>query len=145
MSASTFRAPHRSVLMAACAVAVLVLAGGAQAATAAPPLAPTATCPAAAVAELGRTIDFVQGQTWTDQPQKMALNISPDLNACRVVLNVGHLSAKDEAALEAGAGPRLSIEHRKDFGRPSRVLLILWVIFGGSGLIWLYRRTARLS
>jgi len=144
MSASTLRTPRRSPLVAAYGVALLVLAG-AQAATAAPQLAPTATCPADAVAELGRTIDFVQGQTWTDQPQKMALNISPDLNACRVVLNVGHLSAKDEAALEAGAGPRLAIEHRKDFGRPSRTLLILWVIFGGSGLIWLYRRTARLS
>ena len=137
-------APRRSPLLAVCALLLIVLAG-AQAATAAPQLAPTPTCPADAVAELSKTIAFVQGQTWTSQPQKMALNISPDLNACRVVLNVGHLSAKDEAALQAGAGPRLTIDHRKDFGRPSRVLLLLWVIFGGSGLIWLYRRTSRWS
>lgn len=132
-----------SRLAAACAAVLLVLAG-AHVATAAPTLTPTATCPADAVAELNKTIAFVQGQTWTDQPQKMALNISPDLNACRVVLNVGHLSAKDEAALQAGAGPRLAIEHRKDFGHQSRLLLILWVGFGVPGLIWLYRRTSRL-
>jgi hypothetical protein len=146
MSPSTPITPithRRPSLLAACAVLLLVLAG-ADVAAGAPQLAPTATCPADAVAELDRTIDFVRGQTWTDQPQKMALNISPDLNACRVVLNVGHLSAKEEAALQAGAGPRLAIEHRKDFGHPSRILLILWVVFGGSGLIWLYRRTSRL-
>jgi hypothetical protein len=124
--------------------AVLLLAlGWAGGATAAPQLEPTATCPANAVAELRRTIDFVRAQTWADQPGTMPLNVSPDLNACRVVLNVGQLSADEEAALQAGAGSRLAIEYRRDWARPSRVLLILWVVFGGAGLVWTFRRYAR--
>jgi hypothetical protein len=133
---------RRSWITAVCAGALLALGGPALAAEA-PQFAPTATCPPDAVTELRRTIDFVRAQTWTDQPGKMALNISPDLNACRVVLNVGQLSAEEEAALQAGAGSRLAIEYRRDWARPSRVLLILWIVFGGSGLIWTYRRYAR--
>ena len=129
-------------LVTACAVLLLAVTAT-DAATAASQLEPTATCPADAVAELSQTIDFVRGQTWTDQPQKMALNISPDLNACRVVLNIGKLSPAEEAALQAGGGSRLAIEHRRDFAHPSRILLILWVVFGGSGLIWMWRRYGR--
>ena len=104
---------------------------------------PTATCPQDALDELSRAIDFVRGQTWADQPGSNPLTISPDLNACRVVLSVGHLSDQEEAALQAGAGSRLAIEYRKDWARPSRLLLILWVVFGGSGVVWIYRRYAR--
>lgn len=133
---------RRSWITAVCAGALLAF-GGPAFATEAPQFAPTATCPADAVAELRQTIDFVRAQSWADQPGTMALNISPDLNACRVVLNVGQLSAEEEAALQAGAGSRLAIEYRRDWARPSRVLLILWIVFGGSGLIWIYRRYAR--
>ena len=133
---------RRSWITTVCAGALLAL-GGPVLAAEAPQFAPTATCPPDAVAELRRTIEFVRAQTWTDQPGKTALNISPDLNACRVVLNVGELSAEEEAALQAGAGSRLAIEYHRDWARPSRVLLILWIVFGGSGLIWTYRRYAR--
>lgn len=133
---------RRSWITAVCASGLLAL-GGPSLAAETPQFAPTATCPPDAVAELRRTIDFVRAQTWTEQPGKTALNISPDLNACRVVLNVGQLSAEEEAALQAGAGSRLAIEYRRDWARPSRVLLILWIVFGGSGLIWMYRHYAR--
>jgi hypothetical protein len=53
-----------------------------------------------------------------------------------VVLHVGNLSAAEEAALQAGAGSGLAIEYRRDWARPSRQLLILWIVFGGSGVIW---------
>jgi hypothetical protein len=106
-------------------------------------LEPTATCPQDAVDELGRAIEFVRGQTWTDRPGSNPLTILPDLNACRVVLNVGHLNDREEAALQAGAGSRLSIEYRKDWARPSRLLMVLWLVFGGSGVVWVYRRYAR--
>jgi hypothetical protein len=128
--------------IAATGVLILLSLGWTTVATAAPQLEPTATCPADAVAELNRAIDFVRAQTWADEPGTMPLNISPDLNACRVVLNVGQLSAPEEAALYEGAGSRLAIEYRRDWARPSRVLLILWVVFGGSGLVWMFRRFA---
>lgn len=106
-------------------------------------LEPTATCPPDAVAELNRAIDFVRGQAWTDRPGSHPLNVSPDLNICRVVLHVGQLSEEEEAALQAGAGSRLAIEYRRDWAKPSRLLLILWIVFGGSGVIWVYRRYGR--
>ena len=106
-------------------------------------LKPTATCAQDVVDELSKTIEFVRGQTWTDRPGSNPLTIAPDLNACRVVLHVGQLTDEEEAALQGGAGPRLAIEYRRDWARPSRVLLILWVVFGGSGLIWVYRRYGR--
>ena len=112
----------------------------------APPVArllPTPTCPQPAVDELNRTIDFVRGQTWTARPGSNALALSPDVNACRVVLHVGELTPEEKAALQAGAGSRLAIEYRKDWARPSRLLLILWIIFGGSGLASVYWRYAR--
>jgi hypothetical protein len=106
-------------------------------------LTPTATCSQEAVDELNKTIEFVRGQMWAEQPGSIALNIAPDLNECRVVLHVGHLSDKEQAALRAGAGSRLAIEYRRDWARPSRVLLTLWIIFGGSGVVWVYWRYAR--
>jgi hypothetical protein len=117
-------------------------AGGPAAASAAAriPLQPTSTCPQDAVNELNQAITFVQGQTWADKPGSTPLNLVPDLIACQVTLKVGHLSKHEQAALEAGAGPRLAIVHPQDFAKPSKVLLILWIIFGGAGLVWLYRR-----
>ena len=106
-------------------------------------LKPTATCPQDVLDELNKTIEFVRGQTWTDQPLSNPLTIAPDLNACRVVLQVGHLTDEEGAALQAGAGSRLAIEYRRDWARPSRLLLILWIAFGGSGVIWIYRRYGR--
>ncbi len=106
-------------------------------------LNPTATCPQDALDELTKTIEFVREQTWTDRPGSHPLNLSPDLNACRVVLHVGQLSDEEEAALQAGAGSRLAIEYRRDWARPSRLLLILWIIFGGSGVVWVYWRYRR--
>jgi hypothetical protein len=138
----TLSSAYRSWAAATCA-GVLLAIGAAETAASAPDFQPTATCPAEAITEIRQTIDFVRGQTWTERPHGIALNISPDLNACRVVLNIGQLSNEEEAALQAGAGSRLAIEHRKDWGRPSRLLLILWVVFGGSGLVWLFRRYAR--
>ncbi len=106
-------------------------------------LEPTATCPRDAIDELSKTIEFVRGQTWANQPGSNALTIVPDLNACRVVLHVGHLTDEEEAALQAGAGPGLAIEYRRDWARPSRLPLILWLVFGGSGVVWVYVRYGR--
>jgi len=151
---SAAAALRRAVLVASAALALAVGSGlatpvSATPAAGAPPaesasshvtLHPTSTCPQAAVDDMSKAIAFVQGQTWADKPGTTSLNIGTDLIACQVTLNVGHLSKHEEAALEAGAGPRLSIVHRKDFAKPSHVLLILWIVFGGSGLIWLWRR-----
>lgn len=106
-------------------------------------LKPTATCAQAAVDELEATIEFVRGQTWTDRPGANPLTITPNLDACRVVLHVGQLTDEEEAALEAGGGPRLAIEYRRDWAKPSRLLLYLWVVFGGSGVVWVYLRYGR--
>ena len=106
-------------------------------------LNPTATCPQEAVDQLNETIEFVRGQTWADRPGSNALAIAPDLNSCRVVLHVGQLSDEEEAALQAGAGSRLAIEYRRDWAKPSRLLLILWIVFGGSGVVWVYLRYGR--
>lgn len=106
-------------------------------------LKPTVTCPQDALDELNKTIEFVRGQTWADQPGSIPLTIAPDLSACREVLHVGHLSAEEQAALQAGAGSGLAIEYRRDWARPSRLLLVLWIIFGGSGVIWVYLRYGR--
>lgn len=106
-------------------------------------LEPTATCPQEALDELNTAIEFVRSQAWTDRPGGHSLNLAPDLDTCRVILNIGQLSDEEEAALQAGAGSRLAIEYRRDWARPSRLLLILWVVFGGSGVIWVYRRYGR--
>ncbi len=106
-------------------------------------LNPTATCPQDALDEINKAIEFVRGRTWTDRPEGHALNIAPDVDACRVVLHIGQLSDEEEGALQAGAGSRLTIEYRRDWARPSRVLLILWIVFGGSGVIWVYRHYRR--
>lgn len=124
---------------------VVLLAGlaAAQPRASALDLQPTSTCPQEAIDQISRAIDFVRGQAWADSPGDKALNIAPDLTTCEVVLHIGHLSDREQAALETGAGSRLAVEYRKDWARPSRILLTLWIVFGGSGLIWIYRRYAR--
>ena len=147
-------------LIAAGAAVFLALGGGEVPASATTPppsdsqasvrssglsLQPTATCPQEAVDEINRAVEFVRGQTWADEPGSNAFALSPDLDDCRVVLDVGegHLSAEEKTALQSGAGSRLAIEYRRDWARPSRLLLILWIIFGGSGVVWVYWRYAR--
>jgi hypothetical protein len=125
-----YRSLH--VLVAACIAVVLAVGSGAA-----------TPASAAALDEINKAIHFIQGETWADRPGATPVNIVPDLIACQVTLNVGHLSKHEESALEAGAGPRLSIVQRHDWAKPSRVLLILWIVFGGSGLIWLWRRYLR--
>lgn len=145
-----------SRILFSCVVLFLTLGSGQLANAAAPPvrdssatasagmqLNPTATCPQEALDELSKAIEFVRGRTWTDRPDAHALNITPDVDACRVVLHIGNLSHEEEAALQAGAGARLAIEYRRDWARPSRVLLILWIVFGGSGVLWVYRHYYR--
>jgi hypothetical protein len=146
-----------SRILFSCAALALAIGSGQQLAFAADPpvsdppatasagmtLNPTATCPQDALDELNKAIEFVRGRTWTDRPDGHALNITPDVDACRVVLHIGDLSHEEEAALQAGAGSRLAIEYRQDWARPSRVLLILWIVFGGSGVIWVYRHYYR--
>ncbi|HKY75979.1 MAG TPA: hypothetical protein VJS45_07560 [Acidimicrobiia bacterium] len=147
----------RSRLLGAIAVLVLANGSGQQSAIAADPpvsdrgattsaglpLNPTATCPEDALAELNKAIEFVRGRTWTGRPESHALNIAPDVHTCRVVLHIGPLTDEEEAVLQAGAGSRLAIEYRRDWARPSRLLLALWIVFGGSGVIWIYRRYCR--
>lgn len=101
--------------------------------------APTATCPQAATDELSRTVDFVRGKSWAKDPNSTALSITTDTTACRVVLRINPLSAQERAKLIAGGGSRLVIHYEHDY-HSSRLPLILWVVFGGSGLLWLYRR-----
>jgi len=85
----------------------------------------------------------VRSQAWTERSGSIAINISPDVKACRIVLHVGQLNPEEEAALHAGGGSRLAIEYRRDWARPSKLPLILWVVFGGSALVWVFRRAAR--
>jgi len=147
----------RSRILFSCVVLFLAIGWGQQSAFAADPslsdpqaatsagmnLNPTPTCAQDALDELNKAIEFVRGRTWTGRPEGHALNIAPDLNACRVVLHIGQLNDEEEAALQAGAGSRLAIEYRRDWARPSRLLLILWIVFGGSSVIWVYRHYCR--
>ena len=104
-------------------------------------LTPTATCPQPDLDELARAVDFVKGQSWTKNPDSAGFEIAPDTTACQVVLRINHLNPDERTALTTGAGPRLVIKGVRDPPRPSRLPLFLWIIFGGSGLIWLFRRT----
>jgi len=133
-------------------VAALLLLGisrpvAAQTATSsnAPPLElkPTQQCPQPDIDQLQRVITFVQGKSWAENPDKTALAISPDTTACRVVLKLNKVSSQEEAALERGGEGRLSIEKTKDTAKPSRLPLILWVVFGGAGLVFVFVRYGR--
>jgi hypothetical protein len=106
-------------------------------------LKPTAQCPQNDIDQLQRVITFVRAKSWAEKPDSTAFNITPDTAACRVVLKINKVSSEEEAALEHGGEGRLSIEKLKDNAKPSRLPLILWVVFGGSGLVFVFARYGR--
>ena len=107
------------------------------------PLQPTARCPQNDIDQLQRVISFVQGKSWAEDPGATTFAIAPDTTACRVVLRISKVSSQEEAALERGGEGRLSIERTKDIAEPSRLPLLLWVVFGGAGLVFLFVRYGR--
>jgi hypothetical protein len=107
------------------------------------PLTPTQGCPQADIDQLQRVITFVRGKSWAEQPDKTAFAIAPDTAACRVVLKINKVSAGEQAALERGGEGRLSIERTKERAEPSRLPLLLWVVFGGAGLVFVFVRYGR--
>jgi hypothetical protein len=111
--------------------------------TATIPLKPTAQCPQNDIDQLQRVITFVRGKSWAEKPESTAFAISPDTGACRVVLKINKVSSQEEAALQHGGEGRLSIEKLKDNPKPSRLPLILWVVFGGAGLVFVFARYGR--
>lgn len=111
--------------------------------TATIPLKPTAQCPQNDINQLQRVITFVRGKSWAEKPESTAISISPDTAACRVVLKINKVSSQEETALQRGGEGRLSIERLKDHPKPSRLPLILWVVFGGSGLVFVFARYGR--
>jgi hypothetical protein len=106
-------------------------------------LKPTAQCAQPEIDKLQRVITFVRSQSWAEQPGDHPFLLNPDTNACRVVLKIGEVSGSEEAALQAGGEGRLSIERTKDNAKPSRLPLLLWVIFGGAGVVFVFVRYGR--
>jgi hypothetical protein len=88
-------------------------------------------------------ITFVRSKSWAEDPDKTAFAIAPDTATCRVVLKINEVSAGERSALEAGGEGRLTIELTKDRAKPSRLPLLLWVVFGGAGLIFVFIRYGR--
>lgn len=107
------------------------------------PLTPTQACSQADIDQLQRVITFVRSKSWAEQPDKTAFAIAPDTAACRVVLKINKVSAGEEAALQRGGEGRLSIERTKERAEPSRLPLLLWVVFGGAGLVFVFVRYGR--
>jgi hypothetical protein len=60
-----------------------------------------------------------------------------------VVLKINKVSSAEQAALQRGGDGRLSIEKTKDYAKPSRLPLLLWVIFGGAGVVFVFVRYGR--
>jgi len=106
-------------------------------------LKPTDKCPQPDIDQLQKVITFVQGQSWSEHPGSTAFLLSPDTNACRVVLKINKVSSVEEAALQRGGEGRLAIQKTKDYAKPSRLPLILWVIFGGAGVVFVFIRYGR--
>lgn len=106
-------------------------------------LQPTEQCPPTDIEQLRRVITFVRSQSWAEDPGASSFLLSPDTTTCRVVMKVKDVSPAEEAALEAGGEGRLSIERTKDRAQPSRLPLLLWAVFGGAGLVFLFRRYGR--
>jgi hypothetical protein len=133
-------------------VAAMVLAGGVAPAVAqtlvtqnTTPMNLKATdkCPQPDIDQLQRVITFVQGQSWAEHPGTQGLRIVPDTAACRVTLQIGKVSGVEQAALEKGGEGRLSVEKTKDRAKPSKLPLLLWVIFGGAGVVFVFIRYGR--
>jgi hypothetical protein len=136
----------------AAALAALVVVIGAGPAAAQTPttddtkpieLEPTAQCPQTDIDQLQRVITFVRSKSWAEDPGGTAFFITPDTAACRVVLKISEVSNTEEAALQAGGEGRLAIERTKDRAEPSRLPLLLWIVFGGAGLVLVFRRYGR--
>jgi len=106
-------------------------------------LEPTARCPQAEIDRMQQVISFVEGQSWSQHPGSVAFILDPDTATCRVVLKIRKLSTAEEAALRAGGQGRLSIEKAKDYARPSRLPLLLWLVFGGAGVVFVFVRYGR--
>jgi len=106
-------------------------------------LRPTQTCPQADIDQLQRVATFVQGKSWSEHPESTAINLTPDTAACRLVLKIEKVSDQEQAALERGGEGRLSIEKTKDNAKPSRLPLLLWVVFGGAGVVFVFVRYGR--
>ena len=106
-------------------------------------LKPTAQCPQTDIDKLQRVVTFVRGRSWAEDAGEKPFQINPDTNACRVVLKIGKVSSSEEAALQAGGEGRLAIERTKDNAKPSRLPLLLWVVFGGAGVVFVFVRYGR--
>ena len=106
-------------------------------------LKPTDKCPQPGIDQLQRVIGFVEGQSWSQHPGSTAFALNPDTAACRVVLKINKVSSVEQAALERGGEGRLSIQKTKDYAKPSRLPLLLWVVFGGAGVVFVFRRYGR--
>jgi hypothetical protein len=109
----------------------------------APNLRPTPKCPPSEIDRMQKVISFVQSQSWSQHPGSVAFIISPDTETCRVVVKIGKVSSAERAALEQGGHGRLSIEKTKDYARPSRLPLLLWLVFGGAGVVFVFVRYGR--
>jgi hypothetical protein len=107
------------------------------------PLTPTHECSQADIDQLQRVITFVRSKSWAERPDKTAFAIAPDTASCRVVLRINEVSTGEQAALERGGEGRLTIERTKDRAEPSRLPLLLWVVFGGAGLVFVFVRYGR--
>lgn len=139
-------------LRAAAVAGLLVLLGGAGPVaaqtlitqnTASVKLTPTDKCPQTDVDTLQRVITFVQSQSWAEHPGSTAFLLAPDTAACRVVLKINKVSSGEQSALERGGEGHLSIQKIKDNAKPSRLPLLLWVIFGGAGVVFVFVRYGR--
>ena len=107
------------------------------------PLTPTQECSQTDIDQLQRVITFVRSKSWAEDPGGTAFAISPDTANCRVVLKISEVSSGEQAALERGGEGRLTIERTKDNAKPSRLPLVLWVVFGGAGLVFVFVRYGR--
>jgi hypothetical protein len=134
---------RRALALAALGLVVGIGPAGAATEGEGIPLKPTAQCPQGDIDQLQKVITFVRSKSWADQPETTAFNITPDTAACRVILKINKVSTTEQSALEQGGEGRLSIEKLKDHAKPSRLPLILWVVFGGSGLVFVFKRYGR--
>ena len=106
-------------------------------------LKPTDKCPAPEIDQMQKVISFVESQSWSEHPGSVAFRLAPNTDTCRVVLSIGKVSSAEQAALEQGGQGRLSIEKTKDYAKPSRLPLLLWIVFGGAGVVFVFIRYGR--
>lgn len=106
-------------------------------------LKPTARCPQAEIDQMQKVISFVESQSWSQHPGSVAFILNPDTSTCRVILKIKKVSSTEQAALRAGGQGRLSIEKTKDYAKPSRLPLLLWLVFGGAGVVFVFVRYGR--